>query len=178
MDIEKFKEECTKMIDEHGGYYAVNKRLLEQKVYNSLYFGSKKGSETISFATSKRIIDLMYSVDLYTETGIKKFKIPPYSCFEIKDRLVTDSVFRVSRFAKTYKQKHPEAKIYLLYQDRGMLSEQVEHETKRQKLIELFQINVFLEKLRTTAKIDYDIKRVDQDWNVNLTYFCIINYQV
>lgn len=164
MDIEKFKEEHTKMISSHGGYYAVNKRLLEQKVYISLYFGSKKGSETISFATSKRIIDLMYSVDLYTETGIKRFRIPPYSCFEIKDRLVTDSVFRVSRFAKTYKQKHPEAKIYLLYQDRGMLSEQVEHETKRQKLIELFQINVFLEKLRTTAKIDYEIKRVDQDW--------------
>lgn len=47
MDIEKFKEEHTKMIASHGGYYAVNKRLLEQKVYISLYFGFKKGSETI-----------------------------------------------------------------------------------------------------------------------------------
>lgn len=164
MDIEKFKEEHKKMIASHGGYYAVNKRLLEQKVYISLYFGLKKGSETISFATSKRIIDLMYSVDLYTETGIKKFKIPPYSCFEIKDRLVTDSVFRVSRFAKSYKQKHHEAKIYLLYQDRGMLSEQVERETKRQRQVELFQIDDFLEKLKAKAKIDDDIKRVEQDW--------------
>lgn len=45
MDIEKFKEEHTKMISSHGGYYAVNKRLLEQKVYISLYFGSNKGSK-------------------------------------------------------------------------------------------------------------------------------------
>ena len=160
MDIEKFKEEHTKMIASHGGYYAVNKRLLEQK---SIYFfifwfkKKKKVRKLFRLRQVRGIIDLMYSVDLYTETGIKRFRIPPYSCFEIKDRLVTDSVFRVNRFAKTYKQKHPEAKIYLLYQDRGMLSEQVEHETKRQKLIELFQINVFLEKLRTTAKIDYDI---------------------
>lgn len=171
MDIEKFKEECTKMIDEHGGYYAVNKRLLAQKVYISLYFGSKKGSETISFATSKKIIGFMYSVDLYTETGIKRFKIPPYSCFEIKDRLVTDSVFRVSRFAKSYKQKHPEAKIFLLYQDRGMLSEQVERETKTQKLIELFQIDDFLEKLKTKAKLDDAIERVEQDWKLLRTEF-------
>lgn len=56
MDIEKFKEEHTKMIASHGGYYVVNKRLLEQKVYISLCFGFKKGSETISFATSKKNI--------------------------------------------------------------------------------------------------------------------------
>lgn len=56
MDIEKFKEEHTKMIASHGGYYAVTQCLLEQKVYISLYLGSKKGSETISFATSKKNI--------------------------------------------------------------------------------------------------------------------------
>lgn len=171
MDIRKLTEMYTEMIDDHGGYYAVNKRLLVQKVYISLYFGSKKGSETISFATSKKIIGFMYSVDLYTETGIKRFKIPPYSCFEIKDRLVTDSVFRVSRFAKSYKQKHPEAKIFLLYQDRGMLSEQVERETKTQKLIELFQIDDFLEKLKTKAKLDDAIERVEQDWKLLRTQF-------
>ena len=171
MDIRKLTEMYTEMIDDHGGYYAVNKRLLVQKVYISLYFGSKKGSETISFATSKKIIGFMYSVDLYTETGIKRFKIPPYSCFEIKDRLVTDSVFRVSRFAKSYKQKHPEAKIFLLYQDRGMLSEQVERETKAQKFIELFQIDDFLEKLKTKAKLDDAIERVEQDWKLLRTQF-------
>lgn len=171
MDIRKLTEMYTEMIDDHGGYYAVNKRLLVQKVYISLYFGSKKGSETISFATSKKIIGFMYSVDLYTETGIKRFKIPPYSCFEIKDRLVTDSIFRVSRFAKSYKQKHPDAKIFLLYQDRGMLSEQVERETKTQKLIELFQIDDFLEKLKTKAKLDDAIERVEQDWKLLRTQF-------
>lgn len=164
MDFEKIKEEHKKLIDSHGGYNAVKKRLLEQTVYAHLYFGAKRDSESIEFATGDLKLDWMYHVDLYTRTGIVRLGIPPHSCFEIKERLVGDSVFRISEFAKTYRQRYPEAKIYLLYQDKGMLSEKVEREVKKQKQIELFQVNTFLGRIKTTAKINDRIDRVEQDW--------------
>lgn len=55
MDIEKFKEEHTKMIASHGGYYAVNKRLLAQKVYISLYFVLKKVRKLFRLRQVRRI---------------------------------------------------------------------------------------------------------------------------
>lgn len=164
MDIEKFKEEHKKLIDSHGGYVAVKKRFLEQKVYTSLYYGIKRGEESISFVSGNQILEFMYPVDLYTETGIVKFGIPPRSCFELKERLVSDSVFRVSKFAKTYRQKYPEAKVYLLYEERGMLSDQVERETKRHRQIELSQIDKFLDKIKTTANINDRIENDERDW--------------
>lgn len=171
MDIEKFKEEYTKMIDGHGGYYAVRRRLLEQDLYVYLSLGVNRDSESVSFVTSQMLLDFMCSADIYTKTGIERFSIPPHSCFEIKERLVTDSVFRTSKFARAYKENYPEAKVYLLYQDRGMLSEQVERETKKQRQIELFQIDDFLEKLKTKAKINDSIDSFEQDWKLLRTQF-------
>lgn len=171
MDIRKLTEMYTEMIDGHGGYYAAKSRLLEQEVYVYLSLGVKGDSESVSFVTSQMLLDFMCSADIYTETGIERFSIPPHSCFEIKERLVADSVFRSGKFARAYREKYPEAKVYLLYQDRGMLSEQVERVAKRQLQIELFQIDAFLEKLKTKAKINDSIDSFEQDWKSLRTQF-------
>ena len=171
MDIRKLTEMYTEMIDGHGGYYAVRRRLLEQEVYVYLSLGVKRDSESVSFVTSQMLLDFMCSADIYTETGIERFSIPPHSCFEIKERLVTDSVFRSGKFARAYREKYPEAKVYLLYQDRGMLSEQVEREAKRQLQIELFQIDDFLKSIKITAKINDSFDSLEQDWKSLRTQF-------
>lgn len=171
MDIRKLTEMYAEMIDGHGEYYAVRRRLLEQVVYVYLSLGVKRDSESVSFVTSQMLLDFKCSADIYTETGIERFSIPPHSCFEIKERLVTDSVFRSGKFARAYREKYPEAKVYLLYQDRGMLSEQVEREAKRQRQIELFQIDAFLKSIKITAKINDSIDSFEQDWKSLRTQF-------
>lgn len=171
MDIRKLTEMYTEMIDGHGGYYAAKSRLLEQEVYVYLSLGVKRDSESVSFVTSQMLLDFKCSADIYTETGIERFSIPPHSCFKIKERLVTDSVFRSGKFARAYREKYPEAKVYLLYQDRGMLSEQVEREANRQRQIELFQIDDFLKRIKITAKINDSIDSFEQDWKSLRTQF-------
>lgn len=42
MNIENFKEDHKKLIDSYGGYIAVKRRLLEQKVYASLFWVQKR----------------------------------------------------------------------------------------------------------------------------------------
>lgn len=164
MDIEKFQKEHQKMIDGHGGYTAVRMQLMGQKVYASLYFRTSLDEETISFARGSDILNFGYIVDLYTETGIKKLKIPSHSCFELKDRLVSDSVSRIIKFAERYHVKYPGAKVYLIYNERGMLTEQVEKEVKKRKFVEVWQIDDFISWTDKFAQIQSRIEFVESEW--------------
>ncbi len=164
MDLDKYLEEAHKMIESLGGYSAVQKRLMMQKVFFTLNLRAKRGVESVSFVRGSQILDFLYSVDLFTETGIARLRIPPYSCFELKEKVVTDTVFRINKFASSYKENHPDAKVYLLYQEEGMLTEQVRKEAKKQKLVELFQVDEFLEKIEKVAKTNDQIERFDRDW--------------
>lgn len=164
MDVEKFKEEHAKIIDSMGGYSAARKRFLMLKVYTSLYFRTNSREERISMVSGTQFLDFMYPVDLYTETGIKKLRIPAHSCFELKETIVSDSIYRVNKFAETYIQDHPGAKVFLLYQNPGVLTDQVLRETKKQKLAEVYQVDEFLQKIEKVAKIQDQIERQERDW--------------
>lgn len=164
MDLEDLKEKHKELIDSQGGYSMVQRRLLLLKVYTSLYFRTSKDEESISMVSGTQFLKFMYSIDLYTETGIKRLRIPAHSCFELKDTIVTDSVYRVNKFAEIYIHDHPGAKVFLLYQNPGVLTDQVLREVKKQKLAEVYQVDDFLQKIETVAKIQDQIDRQEQDW--------------
>lgn len=164
MDIESFKKEHARIIESAGGYSAVRKRLSLQKVYASLYFRAKKGIETIEFVPSSMFMEFMYPLDIVTDTGISKLKIPAHSCFELKNSLLSDSVRRISDFARQYKEWHPDAKIYLLYIDKGTLSDKVLNDYKKQKLVEVHQVDDFLAQCDKQAKINTEIEVFERDW--------------
>lgn len=164
MDIEKLKEDHTKLIDSFGGYSAVRKRLLMQKVFVSLYFRTKRGEESINMVKGADFLDFMYSVDLYTKTGIAKLRIPPHSCFELKDTIVSDSIHRINKFTETYLQDHPGAKVFLLYQDPGVLTDNALRAARKQKLAEVYQVDEYLQKIEKVAKIQDQIDRQEHDW--------------
>lgn len=164
MDIDKIKKEHDVLIENHGGYMAVLSRMSVQKVYASLYFRCRKGEESIEFAKASQFQDYSYLLELYTTTGISKLKIPANSCFDFKWSILSDTVYRVNEFAEKYHKIYPNAKVYLLYQERGVLTDQIIQETKRQKLVLLYQIEEFLEQIDKTAKINDQIERMELDW--------------
>ena len=164
MDKKEFIEEHDKRIEQMGGYAAVMRRLTIGKLYFMLNLRAKRGVEHIDYVRPSKILDFSNTVDLYTETGISRLRIPPHSCIELKEHIISDSVFRVNEFAKSYLDKHPEAKVYLLYQERGDLSEQIINQSKKQKLAEIYQIEEFLEKVEKVAKINDKIDAFERDW--------------
>ena len=157
-------EEHNKRIEQMGGYAAVMRRLTIEKLYFKLNLRAKRGVEHIDYMRPLKILDYFYTVDFYTETGISRLRIPPHSCIEFKEHIISDSVFRVNEFAKLYLNKHPEAKVYLLYQEWGDLSEQIINQSKKQKLAEIYQIDEFLEKVEKVAKINDKIDAFERDW--------------
>ena len=164
MDKEKFKEDHANLIESVGGYSAVRNRLLMQRVYSSLYFRTNSGTESVNMVTGAQYLKFMYSIDLYTESGISKLKIPPHSCFDLKDTIVTDSIYRISKFAETYIHEHPGAKVFLLYNNPGALTDQVLREVKKQKFVDVYQVDEFLQKVEKVAKIQDQIERQERDW--------------
>ncbi len=164
IDLEKSKEEYHKMIEEAGGYAAVMRRLTIQKVYLMLNLRAKRDVEHLDLVTSSKFLGFFYSVDFYTETGLSRLHIPPHSCIELKERIISDSVYRTNEFAKKYKEKYPEAKVYLLYQEQGDLSEKIIHESKKQKLAEIYHIDEFLDKVEKVAKTHDKIDAFERDW--------------
>ena len=164
MDLKEFIEEHDKRIKQMGGYAAVMRRLAIDKLYFMLNLRAKRGIEHIDYVQPSRILEFLYTVDLYTETGISRLRIPAHSCIEFKERIISDSVFRVNEFAKTYLSKHPVAKVYLLYKERGDLSEQIIIQSRKQKLAEIYQIDEFLEKVEKVAKINDQIDAFEHDW--------------
>lgn len=164
MDLKEFIKEHDKRIEQMGGYAAVMRRLTIDKLYFVLNLRAKRGVEHIDHVQPSRILEFLYTVDLYTETGISRLRIPAHSCIEFKERIISDSVFRVNEFAKTYLSKHPDAKVYLLYQEKGNLSEQILKQSRKQKLAEIYQIDEFLEKVEKVAKINDRIDAFEHDW--------------
>ena len=164
MDIDKIKKEIDQYFESNGGYLAVLSRMSVQKVYASLYFRCKMGEESIEFAKASQFQKYNYLLELYTKTGISKLKIPANSCFDFKWSILSDTVYRVNEFAEKYHKKYPDARIYLLYQERGVLTDSIIQEVKRKKLVVLFQIEEFLKHIDKTAKINDHIERMELDW--------------
>lgn len=147
-----------------GGYAAVLRRLALQKVYFMLNLRAKRDEEHIDLMPSSSLLSFRYPIDLYTETGISSLRIPPHSCIEFKERIISDSVYRVNVFAKEYLSEHPDAKVYLLYQDKGELLDEIIQQAKKQKLADIYQLDDFLKEVDKVAKINEKINSFERDW--------------
>lgn len=164
MEINKFWEETHRYVKDMGGITAVLRRISIQRIHFELFRRTKQDVEKIEFVRGLKILDFLYPIDLFTETGIKELRIPPHSCIEYKERIITDSIYRFTEFAKGYLNKYPNAKAYLIYKDGGELPEQEIHRLKKQKTIVIIQIEDFIKEIRKIAKINDEIINYEQDW--------------
>lgn len=166
MEIEQFNEEHRQMVEKLGGYAAIQRRLVIQKIYFLINLRAKKDKEHLDIVDGDRLVKIGYPVDFYTETGIARLRIPAHSCMELKAKIVSDTVYRFNEFAKLYLSQHPGAKVYLLYQDKGDLTEKLIRESKRQHLAEIYQVNEFLERVDKVAMLTDKVAKFEQDWKV------------
>ena len=164
MAFDKFKEDHDKLIKELGGYSAVNRRLNLQQIYFRLNFRAIRGVEHLDMVRGEQLLHFLYPVDFYTETGLSRLRIPPHSCIEYKERIVSDTIYRVNEFAKRHYQVYPGSKVYLLYQEEGDLVELAIREAKRIRLAEVYQVDDFLNRVERVAKTNERIDALERDW--------------
>lgn len=164
MDTEKMVQQYHEMLEKTGGYSTVMARLLEAKLYFSLSLRTKKDEESVVLSPKITIHNHVFYPDIYTETGISRLRIPPQSYFELKTRLVFDTVNKVSKVASAYKQVCPQANFYLIYGERGMITDTVLREAKKQNVIQIYQIDDFLAKIEKTREINDQVDLFERDW--------------
>ena len=157
-------ETNRQLIIDAGGFVAIKRRMAIANVFLTINQRTKRGEEHLDFVKISQMLDFSYPVDLFTETGVAQLRIPPHSCFIIKEQIISDTVYRVNEFAQRHKDKFHDANVYLLYIEKGNLTEQTVRVSKKQKLINLYQIDDFVEKLQKTAKTNDERVSFKQDW--------------
>lgn len=90
--FDKYLEKHDELIKELGGYSAVKRRFNLQQIYFRLNFRAKRGEEHLDMIRGELLLHFLYPVDFYTETGLSRLRIPPHSCIEYKERIVSDTV--------------------------------------------------------------------------------------
>lgn len=96
--FDKYLEKHDELIKELGGYFAVKRRFNLQQIYFRLNFRAKRGEEHLDMVRGELLLHFLYPVDFYTETGLSRLRIPPHSCIEYKERIVSDTVLESGLF--------------------------------------------------------------------------------
>lgn len=156
-------DDLSKQIESRGGSSAVRRRMSIGRIYIELNLRAIKGLEHVDFVRPEQILDCQYQFDLYTEAGITKLKIPPYSCFDYKERIATDTVYRLTEFAKRHKLRYPEASVYLIYQECDECYKHILSQAKKEKQIKIFQVDEFLKSITTVIKVQGAVDQFEKD---------------
>lgn len=167
MDINKkdFLEKHNQMIERYGGYTAIIDRLLYSKVYFALglRLNNNKG-ETIKHSHKECIGNRVYSFEMYFPNGISVLKIPANSILEIKRNLIADAIHRSNDIAKQWKQKYPNSRVFLLFEETTIVSDAVLKSAKSLKLTEIYKVDDFISQIDKIKKINDEVKQEDVNW--------------
>ena len=165
-DLKKFHDE---LISKLGDYSRVNYRFLFAIVYLAL--SSRKGeNETIELDYLDKYSKGVLRPDMYTSTGISKLRIPPNSYFELQINPNADSIYRAKEFVRELIKEHPQAKLYFIYDQSGLLTNKVIREAKKEKLLEIWEVRAFLLHISKVKKTTDELEQFDRSWNNKRVY--------
>ena len=157
-------DDLSKQIDSQGGSSAVRRRMSIGRIYIELNLRAIKELEHVDFVKPEHILESQYQFDLYTKSGIAKLKIRPHSCFDYKERIATDTVYRITEFAKRHKQKYPDSGVYLIYQECDECYKHILAQAKKEKYIKIVQVDEFLKSITTVIKVQGAVDQFEKDW--------------
>lgn len=164
MDTDQLVQQYHNKLEKVGDVSTALSRLLEAKLYFGLFLRVNKETENVKLAPILIIGNHHFYPDIYTETGISRLRIPPHSYFEIKRSVISDTIFRTSKVAREYKDIYPQAKFYLLYDDKGMLNDDVLREVKKENLFEIYQIDDYLQRIEKIRTINDQVEDLKKSW--------------
>ncbi len=168
MDIKDVIKKHEQTINNLGGYTAVKERLLVAKLYFPLSSRlNKDKGETIVLSHIGFMEKRTYSFDMFFPQGISILKIPANSIIEIKCSLIADAIHRSNEMAKLWKQKYPNAKFYLLYDENTIVSDVVIKKAKSLRLSDIYQIDKFLSDIEKKKKLNDVVKQEEISWKEN-----------
>ena len=156
-------DDSSKQIDSQGGSSAVRRRMSIGRIYIELNLRAIKELEHVDFVKPEHILESQYQFDLYTKSGIAKLKIRPHSCFDYKERIATDTVYRITEFAKRHKLKYPDSGVYLIYQDCDDCYKHILAQAKKEKYIKIVQVDEFLNSITTVIKVQGAVDQFEKD---------------
>lgn len=168
MDVNDFFEKQKQLIESVGGFVAAKERLLIMKLYFALAFRlDKDKGESIKHSYKTLIEDRYYSFDMYIPLGISILNIPANSIIEIKMNLISDAIHRSNEVAKLWKQKYPNAKVFLIYDENTIVSDTVLKKAKALKLSDIYQIDKFISLIDKRKKLNDEVKQEEINWKEN-----------
>lgn len=157
-------ERLGKLIRENGGFSVVSHRINLGGVYVALSLRCKRDIETVELNKKVTIGGNLYSFDIFIPNGIEKLNIPKCSFIELKERLITDSIFRVKSLAEKFSESYPGGRYFLLYKELGDVNASTVKTATKNKIFEVFQIEDFLSKVEKTAKQHDALVYQERDW--------------
>lgn len=157
-------DDLIKYSETRGDSSVLRRRLSIGKLYMELNFRAQKELEHVDFVKPEQILEFNYQFDLYTMSGIRRLHIPPHSCFDYKERIASDTIYRLTECAKRHRAKYPEAGVYLLYQECDEYSKRTLAQVKKEKHIEIIQVDEFLKSITQVLKVQDAVDRFEKDW--------------
>lgn len=157
-------DDLSKHIETQGGSSAVRRRMSIGRIYIELNLRAIKELEHVDFVKPEYILESQYQFDLYTKSGIAKLKIRPHSCFDYKERIATDTVYRITEFAKRHKLKYPDSGVYLIYQECDDCYKHILTQAKKEKYIKIVQVDEFLNAITNVIKVQGAVDQFEKDW--------------
>lgn len=157
-------DDLSKQIEAQGGSSAVRRRMSIGRIYIELNLRAIKDLEHVDFVKPEQIFAFQYQFDLYTESGIAKLRIRPHSCFDYKERIATDTVYRLTEFAKRHKLKYSDAGVYLIYQECDECFKHILEQANKEKYIKVFQVDEFLNAITNVIKVQGAVDQFEKDW--------------
>lgn len=157
-------DNLKKLIYENGGFSVVGHRINLGGVYVALSLRCKRDIENVEINKKVLIGRNLYSFDIYIPNGIERLNIPKFSFIELKERLITDSIFRVKSLADKFSESYPGGRYFLLYKELGDVNASTVKTVAKNKLLEIIQIDEFLSKVEKTAKLHDALIYQERDW--------------
>ena len=180
-EFEDFLNKQKQLIKDLGGFSVVQERLMKTQLYFDLTRRiNEREGETVELSRRVKIGERNYILDMYFPKGISYLKIPPHSFIEIKQNLISDALHRLNEIARLWKQTHPYAKIYLIYFENTIVSENVIKKSKALKLTNIYKFENFLKEIQKKKELKREIEQEDHNWKIKRksviesakVYFC------
>lgn len=161
MEKDTLQEWIDKLKVKQGDYDVLSERLMFSHIYYLLLSRCQKGTESVRLDYL-----LNWSIprrDFFIPAGIRKLRIPANSYIEIKNLLISDTLYRELNVANEYKKTHPNSLCVLVYHG-SVVSDDLLKKIKKEKALKVLQYADFVKWISNESAIESQIEVSNREW--------------
>lgn len=101
--------------------------------------------------------------DIYFPQGISELHIPEKSFLLIRRNIIADTIYRTNVILERWRERYPNSKAYLLYEENDPISDEVLKEAKNLKQTQVYQIDDFLAQKAKEEYVDDEETKAERE---------------